>query len=111
MPWLLDYMTDNGLAAALGSGFDGAQDASPSRLPVIRDKHPVAPTVAPIDAQIQTTPERGTEQADPTTEPAAPVTYLAPRPSTTPGAGSAPSNTQSPSPQLRCSKRREAGRK
>ncbi|PUU72167.1 hypothetical protein B9Z19DRAFT_1069974 [Tuber borchii] len=111
MPWLLDYMTDNGLAAALRSGFDGAQDASPSRLPVIRDEHPVSPTVAPIDAQVQTTPERGTEQADPTTEPAAPVTYLAPRPSTTPGAGSAPSNTQSPSPQLRRSKRRGAGRK
>jgi len=68
---MADYLTDTGLAAELRSGLVGAQDTPPSRLPRFRDKHPVSPTVAPIDAQVHTTRVRATQQAARTTELAA----------------------------------------
>jgi hypothetical protein len=71
MPWMADYITDTGLAAVLRSGLDGAQDTPPSSLPGFRDERPVSPAVAPIDAQVHTTPVRATEQAARTIEPAA----------------------------------------
>jgi len=71
MPWMADYITDTGLAAVLRSGHDGAQDTPPSSLPGFRDERPVSPAVAPIDAQVHTTPLRATEQAACTIEPAA----------------------------------------
>jgi len=109
-------------AAALRSEHDGAQDSPPPSRRVICDERPAYPPVAPIDAQVHTTSLRATEQAARTTEqppttlpaptePAAPVTPPEPRPSSTSSLSSAPNNTKSPSAQLRCSKRRGAGRK
>ena len=109
-------------AAALRSEHDGAQDSPPTSLPVICDKRPASPTVAPIYVQVYTTSVAATEQAARTTEqppttlpaltePAAPVTPLAPRASSTSSLSSLPNNTKSPSPQPRRSKRRRAGRK
>ena len=69
MPYLAEYMTDSGVAAALRSGFDGGRDTPPSSLPVIRDEGPVSPAVAAIDVQVYTTPVGVTEQAACTTEP------------------------------------------
>ena len=66
-----DYITDTGLAAVVRSGLDGAQVPPPSSLPGFRDERPVSPAVAPIDAQVHTTPVRATEQAARTMEPAA----------------------------------------
>ena len=43
MPYVAEYMTDTGEAAALRSGFDGGRDNPPSSLPVIRDDSPVSP--------------------------------------------------------------------
>lgn len=122
MPYLAEYMTDSGVAAALRSGFDGGRDTPPSSLPVIRDERPVSPAVAAIDVQVHTTPVGVTEQAARTTEPpsttllastelAALVTPPAPRASSTSSLSSAPNKSQSPSPELRRSKRRGAGRK
>jgi len=71
MPRMADYMTDTGLAAVLLSGLDGAQDTPSPSLPGFRDERPVSPAVAPIDAQVHTTPLRATEQAARTIEPAA----------------------------------------
>jgi len=71
MPWMADYSTDTGLAAVLRSGLDSAQDTPPSRLFRFCDKRPVSPVVAPIDAQVHTTPVGDTEQPSRTTEPAA----------------------------------------
>jgi len=68
---MADYITDTGLAAVLRSGLDCAQDTPPSSLPGFRDERPVSPTVAPIDAQVNTTPVRATEQAARTIEQAA----------------------------------------
>jgi len=68
---MADYITDTGLAAVLRSGLDGAQDTPPSSLPGLRDERPVSPAVAPIDAQVHTTPVRATKQAARTIEPAA----------------------------------------
>jgi len=68
---MADYITDTGLAAVLRSGLDGAQHTPPSSLPGFRDERPVSPAVAPIDAQVHTTPVRPTEQAACTIEPAA----------------------------------------
>ena len=122
MPYLAEYMTDSGVVAALRSGVDGGRDTPPSSLPVNRDKRPVSPAVAAIDAQVHTAPVGATEQAarrtelpsstlPAPTEPAAPVTPPAPRASSTSRLSSAPNKSQSPSPELRCSKRRGAGRK
>jgi len=66
-----DYITDTGRAAVLRSGLDGAQDSIPSSLPGFCDQRPVSPAVAPIDAQVHTTPVRATEQAARTIQPAA----------------------------------------
>ena len=66
-----DYITDTGLAAVLHSGLDGAQDTHSSSLPGFRDERRVSTAVAPIDAQVHTTPVRATEQAARTIEPAA----------------------------------------
>jgi len=71
MPWRADYITDTGLAALLRWGLDGAQDTPPSSRPGFQDEFPVSPVVAPIDAQVQTTPVRATEEAASTIEPAA----------------------------------------
>jgi len=71
MSWMADYITDTGLAAVLHSGLDCAPDTPPSSLPGFRDERPVSPAVAPIDAQVHTTPVRATEQAARTIEPAA----------------------------------------
>ena len=90
MPWIADYITDTGLAAALRSGLDGAQDTPPSSLRGFRDQGPISPAVAPIDTQVLTTSVRATERAARTNEqppttlqaragPAAPVTPPAPR--------------------------------
>jgi len=109
-------------AATLRSEHDGAQDSHPTSLPVIPDKRPACPAVAPIDAQVHTTSVRAIKQAartseqPPTTlpplpEPAAPVTPPAPRASSTSSLSSAPTNTKSPSPRPRRSKRRGARRK
>jgi len=68
---MADYITDTGLAGVLRSGLDGAPDTPPSSLPGFRDKHPISPAVAPIDAQVHTTPVRATEHAARTIEPAA----------------------------------------
>jgi len=68
---MADYITDTRLAAVLRSGLDGAQDTPPSSLPGFRDERPVFPAVAPIDAQVDTTPVRATEQAARTIQPAA----------------------------------------
>jgi len=108
-------------AAALCSEHDGAQDSPPTSLPVIRNKHPASPAVAPIDTQVHTTSVRATEQAARTTEqpptmlpaptePAAPVTPPAPWASSTSSLSSAPNDTKSPSPQPRRLKRSGAGR-
>ena len=75
MPWLADFMTDTGLAAAYPSALDGARDTPPSCLPVIRDEHPASPATATTDAPVHTTPVRATKQtAARTTEP--PLTTL-----------------------------------
>ena len=119
---LFRSMTDSGVAAALHSGFDGGRDTPASSLPVIRDERPVSPAVAAIDMQVYTTPVGVTEQAARTTEPpsttlvastelAALVTPPAPRASSTSSLSSAPNKGQSPSTQLRHSKRRGAGQK
>jgi len=68
---MADYITDTGLPAVLRSGLDGAQDTPPSSLPGFRDERRVSPAVAPIDAQVHTTPVRGTDQAARTIKPAA----------------------------------------
>jgi len=68
---MADYITDTGLAAVPRSGLDGAQYAPPSSLPGFQDERPVSPAVAPIDAQVHTTPVRVTEEAARTIEPAA----------------------------------------
>jgi len=68
---MADYITATGLAAVLCSGLHGAQDTPPSSLPGFRNERPVSPAVAPIDAQVHTTPVRATEQAARTIEPAA----------------------------------------
>ena len=122
MPYLAEYMTDSGVAAALRSGFDGGRDTPPSCLPVIRDERPVSPAVSAIDVQVHITPVGVTEQAARTTEPlsttllastelAALMTPPAPRASSTSSVSSAPKKSQSPSPELRHSKSRGAGRK
>ena len=108
------------LAAALHSEHDGAQDSPPTRLPVIRDQRLAFSAVAPIDAQVDTTSVRATEQAARTTEQlsttllaptstAAPVTPPAPRASSISSLSSPPNNPESPSAQLRHSKARSAG--
>jgi len=56
MPWIADYITGTGLATVLRLGLDGAQDTPPGSLPGFRDECPVSPVVAPIDAQVHTTP-------------------------------------------------------
>jgi len=71
MPWMADYIPDTGLAAVLRLGLDGAPDTPPSSLPGFGDERPVSPAVAPIDAQVHTTPVRPTEQAARTIEPEA----------------------------------------
>jgi len=71
MPWMPDYITDTGLAAVLRPGLDGTHGTPPSSLPGFRDERLVFPAVAPIDAQVHTTPVRATEQAAHTMEPAA----------------------------------------
>jgi len=68
---MADYITDTGLAAVLRSGLDGAQDTPPSSLAGFRDERPVSPAIAPIEAQVNTTPVRATVQAAHTIEPAA----------------------------------------
>jgi len=68
---MADYITDTWLEAVLRSGVDGAQDTLPSTLPGFHDERPISPAVAPIHAQVQTTPLRATEQAARTIEPAA----------------------------------------
>jgi len=109
-------------AATLRSDHGGAQDSPPTSLPVIHDKHPASPAVAPIDALVHTTPVRATEQAALTTEqppttlpaptePAAPVPSLESRAFSTSSSSSAPNNTKSSSPQPRRSKGPGAGRK
>ena len=50
MPYLAEYMTDSGAAAMLRSGVDSSRDTPSSSLPVNRDKCPVSPAVAAIDA-------------------------------------------------------------
>ena len=120
MPYLAEYLTDSGVAAALRSGFDGGWDTLPSSLPIIRDEHPVSPAVAAIDVQVHRTPVGVTEQAarirkPPSTmllasaELAALVTPPAPRASSTSSLSSAPNKSQTPLPELRRSKRRGAG--
>ena len=122
MACLAKYMTDSGVPAALRSGFDDKRDTPPSSLPVIHDERPFSPAVAAIDVQVHTTPLRVTEQAARTTEPpsttllasteqAALVTPPVPRASSTSSLSSTPNKSQSPSPELRRSKRRGAGRK
>ena len=122
MPYLAEFMTDSGVVVALRLGVDGARDTPPSSLPVNHDERPVSPAVAAIVAQVHTTPVGASEQAarktDPPsttlpapTDPAAPVTPLVPRASSTSGLSSAPNKSQSPSPELRRSKRHVAGRK
>jgi len=107
-------------AVVLRSEHDGAQDSPPTSLPVIRKKRPASPTVAPIDEQVHTTSLRATEQAARTTEeppttlpartePAAPVTPLAPWTSSKSSLSNAPNKTKSLSPQPRRSKRPGAG--
>jgi len=56
------YIRDTGLAAALRSGLDDAQDTRPSSLLGFRDECPVSSAVALLDAQIHTTLVRATEQ-------------------------------------------------
>ena len=58
---MADYITDTGLAAVLRSELDGAQDTPPSSQPGFSHERPVSPAVAPIDAQVHTTPVRATE--------------------------------------------------
>ena len=122
MPYLAEYMTDSGVAAALHSVFDGGRDTPPSSLPVICNERQVSPAVAAIDVQVHTTSVGVTEQAAHTTEPpsttllastelAALVTPPALRVSSTASLSSAPNKSQSPSPKLRRSKRCGAGRK
>jgi len=65
------YITDSGQAAVLRSGLHGAQNTPPSSLTRFRDERLVSPAIAPIDAQIHTTPVRATEQAARTIELAA----------------------------------------
>ena len=108
MPYLAEYMTDSGVAAALRSGLDAGRDPPPSSLPVIRDERPASLAVAPEQAARATEPPSTTLPAP--TEPAAPVTPPAPRASSTSSLSSAPNKSQSPSPVLRRSKRRGAGR-
>ena len=122
MPYLAEYWTDSGVAAALRSGFDGGWDTPASCLLGIRDERLVSPAVAAIDVQVHTTPVGVTEQAARTPEPpsstlldstelAALLTPPAPRASSTSILSSAPNKSQSPSPELHRSKRRRAGRK
>jgi len=109
-------------AAALRSQHDGAQDSPPASLPVISDKRPPSPVIAPIDAQVHTTAVRATQQAARTTEqppttlpapiePAWPITPPAPRASSMSSLSSTQKTTKSRSPQPHLSKRRGAGRK
>ena len=58
---MADYITETGLAALLHSGLDGGQDTPPSSLPGFCDERTFSPTVAPIEAQVHTTPVRATE--------------------------------------------------
>ena len=108
MPYLAEYMTDSGVAAALRSGIHGGWDTPPSSLPVIRDERPASPAVTPEQAARATEPPFTTLPAP--TEPAAPVTPPAPRAYSTSSLSSTPNKSQSPSPVLRRSKRRGAGR-
>jgi len=68
---MADYITDTGLAAVVCSGLDGDKDTRSSSLPGFREECPVSPAVAPLDAQVHTTPVRATEQAARTIVPAA----------------------------------------
>jgi len=68
---MADYITDTGLPAVLPSGLDGAQVTPPSSLPGFCDERPVSLAVAPIYAQVQTTPVSATEQAARTIAPGA----------------------------------------
>jgi len=58
---MVDYITDTGLAAVLLSRLDGALETSPSSLPGFCEERLVSPPVAPIDAEVHTTPVRPTE--------------------------------------------------
>jgi len=67
---MTDYITDTGLTAVLHQGLDGTQDTPPSSLPGFRDERLVSPAVAPIDAQVHTTPVTLTKQVAQTIAPA-----------------------------------------
>ena len=62
MPYLAEYMTDYGMAAALRSGLNGGRDTPPSSLPVIRDDRPASPALAPEQAARATEPPSTTLQ-------------------------------------------------
>jgi len=68
---MADYITDTRLAAVLLSGLDGGQDTPPCSLAGCLEELPLYPTVAPMDAQVNTTPVRATKQAARTIKPAA----------------------------------------
>ena len=50
MPYLAEYMTDSGMAAALRLGLDGGQDTPPCCIPIIHNERQASPTVAPVQA-------------------------------------------------------------
>ena len=56
IPYLTELMTDSGVAAAQHSGLVGGWDTPPSGLPIIRNKCPASPAVAPEHAACPTEP-------------------------------------------------------